>query len=113
MLAAPPRTTAKHALITGALMDEIGRGRYKVGELLPSEPELARLFGVSRQTVRVALRNLRELGLVMPQQGVGCTVRTSSVQSKYAQSFESAGDLLQYATRTRVEILSTNEVNVD
>ena len=58
-IATANRTTAKHALITDALIDEIERGRYKIGGLLPSEPELAKLFGVSRQTVRVALRNLR------------------------------------------------------
>ena len=107
------RSTAKHSLITSALIDEIERGRHKVGSLLPSEPELAKLFGVSRQTVRVALRNLRELGLVTPQQGVGSTVRTNKVQLKYSQSFESVDDLLQYATKTRQEVIAAREINID
>ena len=107
------RSTAKHSLITNALIDDIEQGRHKVGSLLPSEPELAKLFGVSRQTVRVALRNLRELGLVTPQQGVGSTVRTDRLQLKYSQSFESVDDLLQYATKTRQEVISTSEVNID
>jgi DNA-binding GntR family transcriptional regulator len=112
-LATVPRSSAKHALITSALMDQIKHGHYKVGGLLPSEPELAKLFGVSRQTVRVALRNLRELGLVTPRHGVGSTVRTSTVQARYAQSFESVADLLQYAKRSPLTIISIGEINVD
>ncbi len=43
--------------ITAALRRQINDGTLGPGALLPSEPELARQYGVSRQTARVALRH--------------------------------------------------------
>ncbi len=41
---------------------------------LPSENELAREYGVSRVTVRAAIRSLREAGLVSTRQGAGARI---------------------------------------
>jgi DNA-binding transcriptional regulator YhcF (GntR family) len=41
------------------------------GSQLPSEPELQARYGVSRDTVRNAVRVLRDLGLVETRRGVG------------------------------------------
>lgn len=47
------------------------QGRLKSGDKLPSEPELAERFGVSRTVVREAVKALREKGLleIMPGKG--------------------------------------------
>jgi GntR family transcriptional regulator len=45
------------------------------GGLLPSEPTLARRLGVSRATLREAMRAFEERGLVVRRQGVGTFVR--------------------------------------
>src|SRR5256885_9839558 len=37
---------------------------FRSGALLPSEPELARQYGVSRQTARAALQTLEQEGLI-------------------------------------------------
>ncbi len=44
------------------------------GTYLPSEPELARRLGVSRATLREAMRSFEERGLVVRRQGVGTYV---------------------------------------
>ncbi len=49
-------------------------GVLKPGELLPSEKELAELYGVSRLTVRQAIGDLAAEGLLEPKQGVGTFV---------------------------------------
>ncbi|PBC71253.1 DNA-binding GntR family transcriptional regulator [Streptomyces sp. TLI_235] len=46
------------------LGEDIGRGRFPVGQNLPSERRLATVYGVNRQTVRAALQHLRTQGLV-------------------------------------------------
>lgn len=107
------RIKSKHALVTQALSAEIGSGRYKVGDLLPSELELSAAFGVSRHTVRIAIGKLQQLGLVSSQQGFGTVVQRLKVASRYAFSFNSASELLQYATTTRVQTLDTSEISVD
>jgi GntR family transcriptional regulator, transcriptional repressor for pyruvate dehydrogenase complex len=56
------------------LESAIARGDYRPGDKLPSERELVATFGVSRITVREAIRSLEALGLVYVQQGRGCFV---------------------------------------
>jgi DNA-binding GntR family transcriptional regulator len=102
----------KHGLVAQALSAEIERGKYPVGELLPSEPQLSLRFGVSRHTVRAALQTLQRLGLVSSRQGVGTQVQETRPVSRYSHSFTSAEDLLQYATSTPVRVLDRQEVVV-
>jgi len=48
------------------------------GDMLPPERELVRLFGVSRSSIRDAIRRLEAVGLLEPRQGVGTVVREVS-----------------------------------
>lgn len=66
--------TSLHHQIYLVLRDEIRNGRYKPGEMLPAEDELARYFAVSRVTVRSAMSSLERDGLIQRRQGVGTFV---------------------------------------
>jgi len=46
----------------------------KPGELLPPERQLAHMLGVSRSSVRDAIRSLELMGLLEPHQGIGTVV---------------------------------------
>ena len=46
----------------------------KPGDLLPPERELVRMLGVSRSSVRDAIRSLELMGLLEPRQGIGTVV---------------------------------------
>jgi GntR family transcriptional regulator len=61
--------------ITDDLRDKIEDGTYGPGALLPSEPELANRYGVSRQTARAALKALEQEGLIVVHSTRGRTVR--------------------------------------
>jgi GntR family transcriptional regulator, galactonate operon transcriptional repressor len=56
------------------LVDRIVSGEHPVGSLIPREPELCALFGVSRTVVREALKVLEERGLVRVRRGHGTVV---------------------------------------
>lgn len=60
--------------VAGALRADIDRGRWKVGERMPTEAELSLQFEVSRNTVRQALDVLHSMNLVSRQQGRGTFV---------------------------------------
>ncbi|MGB3314296.1 MAG: GntR family transcriptional regulator [Albidovulum sp.] len=55
--------------IAAAIRDAIVEGRLIVDERLPSEQELAEQFGVSRPTVREALKRLAAQSLIRTQRG--------------------------------------------
>lgn len=56
------------------ILGELSSGRYKVGDRLPAERELAALYSVSRPTVREAIIALEVQGLVEVRIGSGAYV---------------------------------------
>jgi GntR family transcriptional regulator len=60
----PPGRGLGYRDIAAALEDAIRFGRYKLGEKLPTEEELAGEFNVTRLTIRRALSLLNEAGLL-------------------------------------------------
>ena len=86
------------------LESRIMTGVYRKGELLPSEKELIDEMGVSRITVRKALRILADAGMISTSQGLGSVVlfdiaslKGSSTLAEYAreyvQSFRSVAQI--------------------
>ena len=55
--------------------------QLKPGDMLPPERELVRRFGVSRSSIRDAIRSLEAVGLLEPRQGVGTVVRDPSIEA--------------------------------
>jgi len=72
------RNIPLHHQVFLVLQDRIAERRYAPGEALPSEEDLAGLFGVSRVTIRAALETLNTLGLIERRQGAGTFVRELS-----------------------------------
>ena len=60
--------------VENALKDLIESGGVEPGEQLPGEPELCRIFDVSRTVVRQALRDLELQGLIQREKGRGTFV---------------------------------------
>jgi GntR family transcriptional regulator len=63
--------------IADELRQQIESGALAPGALLPSEPELARSHGVSRQTARAALQLLEGEGLAIVRPRRGRIVRSN------------------------------------
>lgn len=62
--------------LAGALREQITEGKWQTNERLPAEPELMKMFGVSRSTVREAIRILSHSGWVRVRQGQGTFIET-------------------------------------
>ena len=60
--------------LASEIRDNIVSKKWKPGDLLPSETQLCRDFGVSRGTVVKALEVLHREGLAQRRQGVGTFV---------------------------------------
>ncbi len=73
MAKSPPRTPVWRSIAI-TLTDDIAQGRYETGAKLPAEAQLAERFGVNRHTVRRALADMAEQGLVHARRGAGVFV---------------------------------------
>lgn len=71
---ARPAGQALYWQIAGILRGRILSGWHRAGDKLGSENELAQRFGVSRSTIRQALAELHESGLIESRQGAGTFV---------------------------------------
>ena len=82
--------------IAAAIRDAIIAGDLIVDERLPSESELADRFGVSRPTVREALKRLAAQSLIRTQRGAtgGAFVNRLSYQDAYSQQITTSTLLL-------------------
>jgi GntR family transcriptional regulator len=74
--------------ISADLRQKIQDGNLGPGALLPSEPELAREYNVSRQTARTALQALEREGLVVVRPRRGRIVRSSQRLRWHLSEFE-------------------------
>src|SRR5207244_12242726 len=82
------RARPRSAQVRDELTHRIDRGLLPAGSRLPSEPALATELGVSRATVRRALRALASEGLVRRMRGAGPFVapgarRRNTVRAHY------------------------------
>ncbi|MFO1427807.1 MAG: GntR family transcriptional regulator [Steroidobacteraceae bacterium] len=102
----------RYRQVADELIGEILGGRLRVGATLPGEFDLVERFGVSRHTVREALRQLGELGLIERHQGVGTVVRAREPAVSYVHSVRSPAELMNYPRESRLTVLAQSEVKL-
>ncbi|MFZ1831911.1 MAG: winged helix-turn-helix domain-containing protein, partial [Pseudomonadales bacterium] len=59
----PLKRPPAYQVVSEKMREAILAGRIQAGDLLPTETELAEQFGVTRSTVREAIRLLEQSGL--------------------------------------------------
>ena len=104
---------AQHAQIARDLAEQIASGRAPVGSLLPTEFELCERYEATRYTVRMALAQLQEQGLISRRKNVGSRVEAARPARSFMQSLASVEELAQFgATHVRV-VRDVAEVVID
>jgi GntR family transcriptional repressor for pyruvate dehydrogenase complex len=75
------RRTKVYEEVAAQIRRQMAEGVLRPGDRLPAERELAEAFGVSRSSVRDAIRVLELAGLVEPRQGEGTVVHELTLDS--------------------------------
>ncbi len=73
-----------HAQVEELLRKLIEQPKYRKGEFLPGEIELAKQLGISRNTLRQATNKLEYEGLLVRKKGLGTKVAEKTVTTKLA-----------------------------
>lgn len=93
------------------LQDNIESGIWREGEPLPSEAELQAHFGVSRTTVRRALNDLCQQGLVVRRQGKGTFAYASRPKHEQVASLSSFTEIAcRHGQKSRCVVIALDEV---
>ncbi|WP_028219941.1 GntR family transcriptional regulator [Paraburkholderia oxyphila] len=93
------------------LSEAITSGRLPVGAYLPTELELRDQYGTSRHTVRAALNELQQLGLVSRRKNAGTRVESARPRNDFRPSLASIDDVVQFGTEHLRVVESTGEIS--
>jgi DNA-binding FadR family transcriptional regulator len=66
--------------ISAAIRKDITDGNFKAGAKIPAEPDLMKLYGVGRSTIREAIKSLSHSGVLSVRQGFGTVVNNFSAE---------------------------------
>lgn len=100
----------RYKKIAEDLIGRIRSGRVPVGDVLPGELQLMDEFGASRHTIRDALRQLEELGLVERRRGVGTRVLARRPSRAYVHRVSAPNELMKYPRESRMQVAGTGFV---
>jgi GntR family transcriptional regulator len=92
--------------LKNALMKQLQSGKLSPGEMIPSEPELARQYNVSRTTVRQAIGDLVSSGYLVRQQGKGTFVAKRNKTMATSPLYGFAEELRQRGAEVAVRVHS-------
>jgi GntR family transcriptional regulator len=92
------------------LREEIVNGRWKPGEMMPSETELIEIFDVSRITIRQALEKLVEDGLIYRRRGKGTFVAKPSIEQGLNRIISFTEDMRRRGLEPGTQVISASIV---
>ena len=76
--------------VADRLIEGIINNEYPVAEKLPAEPELMKIYGVGRSSIREAIKILSIKGVLDVQQGVGTFVVSNTIQETLESQMDKA-----------------------
>lgn len=90
------------------IIDDINNGKYKHGDQLPTESEISEMYGISRVTIRRAIKDLVEDGILYRIRGKG----TFITGDKFKNELFEVGGFSEFSVdkRHRSRVLSTSIV---
>lgn len=97
-----PARKPRYRELADDLRAAIGRGEFFENDQFPTETVLCARYGVSRFTVREALRALQGEGLIQRRRGSGTVVQPAAARGgALHQPLSNVAEILQYARDTR------------
>jgi GntR family transcriptional regulator len=95
------------------LLKMIQSGELRAGDSVPSEEELARVYGVSRMTSRQALQSLKNQGYAAGQKGRGTFVTQPKVEKDIAHLAGFTAEMRSLGMKASSRVLEAACINAD
>ncbi len=92
--------------VANDIRDRIASGAWEPGRQIPTEPELSNLYGASRITIRQALANLSQEGLISRQRGRGSFVRDARIIARPSRLTSFTAEMRAKGVVTSSRVLS-------
>ncbi|MGO1434548.1 MAG: FadR/GntR family transcriptional regulator [Canibacter sp.] len=113
-MSTPSRGSQKARDTLEYLRERITSEEWRLGDLIPKEPELMELIGVGKSTVREAVRSLATLGMLETIPGVGTFVRARTPVASILSEFladQNLEEVLIYRRSLEIEAAQSAAVH--
>ena len=104
------KNTPKYLQIAKAMRDLVHKGQWPVNQLIPTESQLVDYYGVSRITIRGAIKELASEGYVQKRSGIGTKVIRKVKPQRFIHTSNSLESILQFTGQTRLKLISSSLV---
>lgn len=105
------KDTPLYKQLSQILYHKIETGEWEYNHKIPTEPELCEMYQISRQTVRLAIEDLKNKGYVLKKQGRGTFVTHPKVEEQIFSFRFYDND--ETATKQVKKILSFEKISAD
>lgn len=95
------------------LVAKVRSGELPPGSLLPTEMQLMEAYGASRNTVRSALSQLQDMGMISRRRNRGTRVEAPPAAGAFTQSMSTLDDLVSLARTAQRKVASAGEIVLD
>ena len=95
---------AQYQTIKDDLKEKINSGFYKPDEIIPSEQELSKIYGVSRVTIRKATDLLAFEGLLIRKPGYGTKITPHAITTKSLKHLGFRQEMEEQGKKIRTDI---------
>lgn len=102
--------SGKIETVRDELLQAISEGKYARGQQLPTEPELATLYRVSRGTIRQVLSRLADMGVVARRAGAGTFVIRPLKEGKAPTIISMSEQIRQQGLQPKTKVLSQEQI---
>ena len=96
-------------IIVSDIQKKIEKKILKIGQMIPSEDEIRKKYGVSRVTVRLALDKLENKNLIIRKQGVGTFVKSKKIKQTFSTAKTIIDALREKNLQPKIKVLFNNK----
>ncbi len=90
------------------IIDGINKGEYGVGDLIPSENQLCKIYNVSRSTSQKALDELVHEGILTRKQGIGTFVTAPRIEQALSNFYSFSDAVKAHGYEHEAKVLSAS-----
>ena len=96
-------------IIVSDIQKKIEKKILKIGQMIPSEDEIRKKYGVSRVTVRLSLDKLENKNLIIRKQGVGTFIKSKKIKQTFSTAKTIIDALREKNLQPKIKVLFNNK----
>lgn len=106
-------TTFAYIRIMDQIISDINNHVYEVGDMLPTQEEISKRYGVSRMTVREAIKELSRRGVLLGVRGKGTIVQNNPTSAEISTAGVATAKRFSLVEKGEIKAITSKLLSLD